>query len=58
MKIYSDALDTTITERIAKALLGARFMREEMADRLFAAAKAQQDPVLQELGEYISSVEL
>lgn len=58
MKIYSDALDTTITERIAKALLGARFVREEMADRLFAAAEAQQDPVLQELGKYISSVEL
>ena len=52
------ALDTTVTQRIAQALLGGRFVAEEMAGNLAEAAAQQEDPMLQELAEYMRSIAL
>ena len=58
LRVYSDALDTTVTQRIAQALLGGRFVAEEMAGNLAEAAAQQEDPMLQELAEYMRSIAL
>ena len=58
LRVYSDALDTTVTQRIAEALLGGRFVADEMADHLAKAAGQQADPMLQELADYIRSAAL
>ena len=58
LRVYSDALETTVTQRIAQALLGGRFVAEEMAGNLAEAAAQQEDPMLQELAEYMRSIAL
>ena len=47
-----------MTQRIAEALLGGRFVADEMADHLAKAAGQQADPMLQELADYIRSAAL